>query len=56
MSDVQKFEAKTWADAEVQIGPGNPAHPDHAAWLAEQDNNETEQAEQPADEQEEASN
>ena len=33
----QKFELKTWADADVTIGPGNPAHPDHGAWLEQQE-------------------
>ena len=35
-NEVAAFEAHAWADAEVTPGPGNPAHPDHAAWLAEQ--------------------
>jgi hypothetical protein len=48
MSETQPFEVSTWADADVTIGPGNPAHPDHAAWLAEQDE-QTDEADEPTD-------
>ena len=51
MTEKQQFEVSTWADAEVTIGPGNPAHPDHAAWLAQQDQDD-EQADEPEIEQE----
>jgi hypothetical protein len=51
MTAEQGFEAHTWADAEVTPGPGNPAHPDHEAWLAEQDQDD-EQADEPETDQE----
>jgi hypothetical protein len=48
---TEQFEIKTWADADVEIGLGNPAHPDHAAWLAEQ-NQDDEQADEAETDQE----
>lgn len=33
---TEQIEVSTWADADVVPGPGNPAHPDHEAWLAQQ--------------------
>jgi hypothetical protein len=51
MTENAQFEVSTWADAEVTPGPGNPAHPDHEAWLAEQ-NQDDEQADEAETDQE----